>query len=621
MSYDFGSQTLGIKNPFKTEGKYRTLTGILLFMSGIFPLVKVSATLKADPITAYAYALLGFVLLAAGSRHAGIGLFQLFRYFVGRSVPTSLAYNRSRSEQEVASQESSALLYDDKKLHSMLMGRKNTTFVEPIGWLARLIHSVFPNLTFLPYPLRHIAQELAAMTLNFATAAVSFLLVYFVVATGLAGEIAQAIAMPILSILLLFYLVASWRTSARSVASPSKITLKGSSAGSFGALIALSIIVPVFAGFALDKITGLSVAQVNAFTDNMQLFSAWANLGLLFATIALVCIALLPALVARARKVTPSTDVSEYRDNMQESVHPNEIFINIENIVLANRRYKEIPNRTYREFDPKLNEQAEGKGSFNGELLVETQPQLANNEDASPSAACKSLLTIMAQILTLASYGFFAWLVMDVAALIKISSNTALHNIIFTLSPYVNTLLFSFIGWLTLNAASTLLNNASHKFWGEIQFSSLLMYMKTEGTYTESKISTGMSIHDSTRSENVVVRSSITPWVITSRLLTSIFATSGAKNLESPRFIMGMSKNDEELAKIIDEIKTFLRGREAIASITNESDLQNASTIHQINQQTRALPGQEQANNKLDLKADEEAAGYLRNNEETLANT
>ncbi|PPT10886.1 hypothetical protein CKA32_007133 [Geitlerinema sp. FC II] len=42
--------------------------------------------------------------------------------------------------------------------------------------------------------------------------------------------------------------------------------------------------------------------------------------------------------------VTPQTEVSEFRANMQESVHPNEIFINIENIVLANRRYKEVPN-------------------------------------------------------------------------------------------------------------------------------------------------------------------------------------------------------------------------------------------------------------------------------------
>jgi hypothetical protein len=78
---------------------------------------------------------------------------------------------------------------------------------------------------------------------------------------------------------------------------------------------------------------------------------------------------------------------------------------------------------------------------------------------------------------------------------------------------------------------------------------------------------------------------------------------------------MGMVKNDQELANIVSEIKAFLRGREAIASITNEADLNNASTIHQINEQTRSLPGSQGDTQKLSVK-DEQAAGFLRNNED-----
>lgn len=616
MAYDFGSQTLGIKNPFKVEGRLKAISGVVLLIAGILPLINVANQLESEPVTAYANAILGFVLLAAGSRHLGVGLFQLFRYFVGRSVPTSLAFNNSRSERETAQAEKKAVLYNDERLHSMLMGRKNTTFVEPDGWVARLIHSVFPNLTFLPYPIRHVAQELGVMFLNFGTAIISFLIVFFVVSTGLAGVIAKEIAIPILSILLLLYLVLSWRRSANSISSHSN---SGSSSKglSLGVLIGLSIIVPVFSGFALDKVTGWTAADISAFTAEVNLFSAWGNLALLFGAILLVAAATAPALIARSKHITPSTEVSEFRENMQESVHPNEIFINIENIVLANRRFKEIPNRIYREFDPKLVEQAEGKGNFNGELLVETQPELATDDAIGIKKPSKILVTIMAQLLVLASYAFFAMLVYDTANLVSYLFSDAPANNANKSSAFFalfNPFLFTLIAWLTFQAAGRLLNNASHLFWGELQFSSLLMYMKTEGTYTESRISTGMSIHDSTRSENVVVRSSITPWVITSRLLTSIFATSGSSNLESPRFIMGMLKNDDELATIVTEIKTFLRGREAIASITNEADLENASTIHQINQQTRSVPnidGEDAA--KLSLK-DEQAAGFLRNN-------
>ena len=73
---------------------------------------------------------------------------------------------------------------------------------------------------------------------------------------------------------------------------------------------------------------------------------------------------------------------------------------------------------------------------------------------------------------------------------------------------------------------------AAHVFWSEMQFDSLAVYFQCHGTYTESKLSTGTSIYDSTRSENMLVRSSMTPWIIASRLVTSCFTESGTKNLE-----------------------------------------------------------------------------------------
>jgi hypothetical protein len=455
------------------------------------------------------------------------------------------------------------------------------------------------------------------MFLNFGTGLVSFLIVFFVVSTGLAGVIAQETAIPILSILLLLYLVASWNRSANSISSNAKLS-SASKGMSLGVLIGLSILVPVLSGFALDKFSGWTAVEITEFTAQVDLFSAWGNLALLLGAIILVAVAVAPALIARSKHVTPTTDVAEFRENLQESVHPNEIFINIENIVLANRRFKEIPNRIYREFEPKLEEQAEGKGNFDGELLVETQPELAREETPGVKTKLKILASVIAQILILVSYAFFAALVYSVADLVTyIMADGSTGNAVTKASEFFalfNPLVFMFIAWLTFKAAGKLLTNAAGLFWGELQFSSLLMYMKTEGTYTESKISTGMSIHDSTRSENVVVKSSITPWVITSRLVTSIFASSGNSNLESPRFIMGMIKNDDELATIVSEIKDFLRGREAIASITNEADLNNASTIHQINQQTRGVPSNQTNPVKLSVK-DDEAAGFLRNNE------
>ena len=621
MAYDFGSQTLGISNPFKTEGRFRVITGAVLIASGVYPLMKVSEALQGGSVLGYIYAILGFVLIADGSRHVGQGLFQLFRYFVGRSVPTSLAYNHSPSETDVAEQEkkSGALLYKHKDLFSMLMGRKNLTFVEPVGWMPRLLHSIAPSLTFLPYPLRHLAQEMGSLVINFLAGLVLFGVVWFVVSTGLAGEVAQQITMPVMSVVLLVFFIVTWRNTASRIHNDGNEKLHSTGGMSFGVLLALSILVPVITGYVLDQVLNIDVATVTQIRESLLTFSVWGNLALLFGACVLVGVGIAPNLVTRLRKVTPKTEVSEYRDNLQESIHPNEVFINVENIILTNRRYKEIPNRVYLNYDPKLQGEAAGKGSFFGELMIETQPVLSIENEESYKDMFRCFTTALAQLCVLTGFAFFALLLLKVGAAIEYYQAQGTVTTADTLPGFisiVNAAKFYFFGWLTFHLAGKILNRASHLFWGEMQFSSLLLFLKTEGTFTESKVSTGMSIHDSTRSENTVVRSSITPWIIASQINSSIFATSGKSNLESPRFIMCMSRDDSELDKIVAELKAFLRGRESIASITSEADLHNASTIHQVNKQTRALSEPEHGQkDKLSKREDEQAAGYLRNND------
>ena len=73
---------------------------------------------------------------------------------------------------------------------------------------------------------------------------------------------------------------------------------------------------------------------------------------------------------------------------------------------------------------------------------------------------------------------------------------------------------------------------------------------------------------------------------------------------------MEMHKDEGQLQAIKNDVIAFLKDRESIASITSERDLGNASQIHQLNQQTRAMPTQQAI-----TKDDEEAAGYLRQEE------
>ena len=383
-------------------------------------------------------------------------------------------------------------------------------------------------------------------------------------------------------------------------------------------VITISLLVPIIIGLLATLVvdtTRLSIEHMSAFMAVLaKLYSTSYIIGtLLVASLCFIPLACM--LNARLRGVDPTTEVSELRDNWQETVHPNEIFINLDNLVMANRRYKEVPNRIYRALDPSLNEQSEGKGGFKGEMIQEIQPKV----HAAPLSVSDAkiqwvglvlghlfylLASVLAVFMAYKFIGLYHLLVdmraQSINGIISVQSKAQLSALLVVIGH-----LF-FLGFLARGFAR-LLTNSVHIFYSEIQFSSLLIYFKCEGTFSESKVSTGTGIHDSTRSENILVRSSITPWLIVSRVVSSTFATTGMNNLEQPRHIIEMHKDEHSLAAIKRDLVGFLKNRETIASITSERDLGNASKIHQLNQQTRA------ANiNQFGAVSESETAGFIR---------
>lgn len=71
---------------------------------------------------------------------------------------------------------------------------------------------------------------------------------------------------------------------------------------------------------------------------------------------------------------------------------------------------------------------------------------------------------------------------------------------------------------------------STHLYWGEMQFKSYLIQFRGEGTYTESKLFVGMSITDSTRSENTIVRTSYSRWLLTTQIISSTQAKPEANS-------------------------------------------------------------------------------------------
>lgn len=623
MAFDYGSIDLGIRNPFKKEGAVNTLRGLLVTAIGIYFLIYAASQVSSNVIVGWIGVAFGLGFLGNGIAITSGGAIAMMRYFVGRSHPTSLAYNFSRSALSTAKGEKNTLVYNRSSLTEMLVGRKNMTFDEPQGFLARFLHSVLSQLTYMPSPVRNMAQRLFASWVKTLVALVAYGFVAFVSLTGLAGEIGRTV-LPMYSIALTIYVLLVWASTGKAINRLSEKKVFSISNASFIRTIAGAILLPVLIGVMLQvslSFYGLSIDQFNRYMAYLPKSYALLYItgSLIIATA--VTYAVWVMLEKRMKYANPKTEVSELRENWQESVHPNEIFINLDNLVMANRRYKEVPNRIYQELEPKLNEQVKGKGNFFGEMIQEVQPQFkAMNlgklfeKTRLVSLLCGNLLLTIATFIIL----MFAFELID--AYLTFTAQSTLNSNEFTVafstafSEHAQTLLHLFLIGALVRGFGLILSNAAHLFFAEMQFESNLIYFKLEGTFTESKISTGASIHDSTRSENTLVRSSITPWVIVSRIVSSTFAASGMRNLEFPRFVLEMHKNDQELNNIRQDVVGFLKDRESIAAITSERDLHNASQIHQINQQSRSIPTQHSTTERL-TKPDEQAAGYLQQEE------
>ncbi|TQV76507.1 hypothetical protein FLL45_00660 [Aliikangiella marina] len=563
MAFEYGSDTLGIKNPFKFEGFVLTIRGLIVTILGIVALLAVKDLVAGGAKLAGWLSLgIGVLLLGSGVIATGRGLFKVMRFFVGRGVPASLSQNISKSEAHVRE---GYIAYHDKDLEQMLMGRKNLTFVEPQGWLARLIHTVMPKLLFMPYPIRTAAQQLSSGLIYTLLAFLCYGLAWFSGSTGLT-EISNTPVLDWLSIVLASFLFVIWLGRRSPLKRVVQVSVSGAGTGGVILMVLFSILAPVILSYIHHNVKPLPELPISA----GAYIATMTGLGILATVYGLFLTFL------RASKADPKTEVSEFRHNWQESIHPQEIFINFENIVMANRRYKEIPNRVYRDFDANLIEQGSNdKGKFSGEMIQETQPVYREIPTVPLFKQLRIAGTLIGEtLLALAAIMFY----------LAIEPVTQIQNAVV---PAIDALIYPTLIWIF----GRIIANTAHIFWAEMHFQSLIVFFQCHGTYAESKVSTGVSIHDSTRSENVVVRSSMTPWIIASRIVTSCFAESGTNNLEYYRRILEMHKADDDLDKVTGEMREFLGDRETIASV-NEKDLASASDIFQINQETRSVNAQ-----------------------------
>ena len=557
MAYEYGTADLGLRNPFKFEGAVRLLRGVITAAFGIVALLTVQTHVTTGhPLQAWVTLAVGLLLAVTGSYTAGSGLFQLMRFFVGTNAPASLAGN------VVGSQDDEHVAYDAPTLMDMLVGRKNVTYREPDNWMERMAHTILPRILFLPPPLKNLTLGTLASVIYTVFAFVCYGLAWFSATLGLTN-IGKTPVLDWLGISLLFFLIYLWLQQVK-IAHGYLLTAR-QSISRFGLvkLLVLSIFLPILLCYAHSHIGPLPSLpfSVSHYVILMVVGGAMAAGITLFLAL------------QRMRMPHPATEVSEYRSNWQENVHPQELFIHFETIVMANRRYQEIPNRVYRAFDARLNEEGSNdKGHFSGSLIQEVQPAYHKPHNDPAFKLIRQVATVSGQALLLVA-----------AVMLYFSVEKFVVGIHYPLVA-AKAIFYPAFFWLI----GSILSAVAHVFWAELHFDSTLVCFQCKGTYAESKISTGAAIHDSTRSENVLVRSSMTPRVLLTRLVTTTFAGSGSDALNAKRYVLEMNKDEPMLEALVAEVKDFLRNRQSIAHL-NHADYNSASSIYEINEQTRIV--------------------------------
>ncbi len=560
MSYVYGSQQVDIPNPFRFEGIVYTIRAVALLVLGIVALLGVRGLVDSGQRLLGAIDTIGGIaLIGFGVFAAYRGLYKVFRFYVGRGQPADLA-SAASSQQSVmpgtptGGSTGFRSIYTPTQLADMLVGRKNPTFREPEGWLPRMLHSLVPNLIFLPYALRNDAAS-RFVALAHSVVLVGLLgLAWFAGVTGLLPMTGTPVMLYLVWIVAALLLVI-WFGEALRAARGATVVLKFSPA-----MLVLWVAIAVLAPFALVALHGVRPLPALPFSPFV-----WFVL-VLFTGAAAYGYSLFLAL-RRAPRTPPPTRVSEYREHWQESVHPMDIFRAVE-ITLAKHRFQEIPNRIYENDVPELLAQgSQNKGEFSGRTVQEIQPRPVSDRRADEVL---KIGIVVGQTLLLGA-GFVLFIV-----LMRLGALTGV------------TIAKMMLGAVLLWIGGRLIARTSTLYVSEIEFESDLISFAVTGTSSESRIATGMGINDSTRSENLIVRSSLTPWLVVSRLRSSTLTVSGSGNLEQPRLILGMDENDQLRGELVADARSFLSDRQIMASVASQADLEAAANIFKMNERTRA---------------------------------
>jgi hypothetical protein len=572
---DIGSKSQRISNPLRALGLIQVASGLFILYLGLQLLLSVSSLVqKGNNPAAWIAMIFGLIIFIKGGLHTFSGMFKCFSLVVGRNDPKSLAHNYANpSENQMH------FGYTSADLTEMLNSRQNKTFVEPRCWVEGVYYTMFRKLFFLPPPYRNLIQSALSAVINTTVILLCYGILCFMISSSLIGAGNAEIIKNLCTIILGAKLIFIWRNvffvDRNKLSPPDNLSFKSLILNLVYAVLVPTVFVVIFSFVTIPE-SGMFTAAVESFNSfPWQMWFWYFSLIPLALTVPLYIMAW-----CKSREYQLKTEVSERIVDWQESIHPRDLFIAIDNNAMAKRRFMEVPNRVYAQFKPSLqSNSSQSKGEYSGYTVQETQPVFEKSEQFGIFVVLKYLLGIAAGLTTAYTYNILSSIAGEFARRWGGTIDVGVGTVIM---QYAFTLLLLFI-------LCRLLWGMAELFFCELKFKSLLVFYRNSGTYTTSKVSVGASIYDSNRSENTVVRSSFHQWFLASEIVSVTFLGRGLTKFDSTRYVMEMHEDTESIDSIVNDLRQYIDKFNVIADVAQNSNARNtAENISRMNIQNQA---------------------------------
>jgi hypothetical protein len=536
MAYDYNSQDnrFDFPNPYRIENLFYFCAAGTLIIGGILLLLVARGSLSSGSLLAMSPLVIGVAMLVHGLAMGAKAMSRL-RFFFGRGQPESMAQNLTPDQVGTT---------DDANALKDLLRHSSLVFREPTGPLNGVLYSLFPNLIFSPQYVQTVAQR------QFQNA-LAFLITLLSLVVSLVGTNKESVGW-----LGLFYfgmaLFILLKPIEKGAAGESGLGFKG-----LVGLILLAIlgpvVIPMFAKGAVAPEWLPSMGQAA-----IVMMTSVVAIALFFR-----------AVLNQSLKSPPHANMAVVQDTLTMNSHPKQILDELERR-MQDQWVASLPNRRYARRIPEVLLNAQS-GSFDGELLEETQPVPDSELKSMTWKSCFSEPRFQ-WLGWLNSYGIIMMLIAVVSMIVFAEK--------FFTEQGVNTQIFEFA---TLGISMWTLGSfcfrAGNVLWGRFDFLSKLIWVEMKGNYQSAQMDYGNQFTDKVKTQKQVINiESMTLRVWIAEIETVTFGK------DARRTILGMRGLKDEAEGLHAHLKSFGQQQSMIVAPTSGVDLQRANALGVMNQ-------------------------------------